>query len=147
MDKLTPIANNIVVKLDKAEEEVKSSGIVIPVTAVNPPLRGIVISVGYNIRNGQKVPITSVAPGDKILIGMYSGVEFFYHNIEYRYMKESEIIGIINDYEQSKETIAIEKLLNDFSEQMDNDAKEILYTLTCFARTPYEYLNRGKQIN
>lgn len=147
MDKLTPIANNIVVKLDKAKEEVKSSGVIVPITAQAPPLHGTVISVGYNTRNGQKVPITSVAPGDRILIGMYSGVEFNYNDIEYRYMKESEIIGIITDNGISNETLLLMDLLNNYSDFIGDETKELLQTLISFNKTPYEYLDNTNKGN
>lgn len=93
---LRPIAgsqNRVVVEPAPAEEKT-ASGIIIPDTAKEKPLRGSVISVSDVDEKGNKPKIKS---GDKILFGQYSGTEIKLNGSTYLIMRESDIFGIIEE--------------------------------------------------
>ena len=89
-----PLRDRVLVKrLDEGEQ--KSGGIIIPDTAKEKPQRAEVVAVGSGrtLENGQKVPLT-VKPGDKVLVGKWSGTEVKIDGTEYLIIKEDEILGI-----------------------------------------------------
>jgi len=143
---LTPIGSNIIIKLDRRpDEDVTEGGVIVVGDSIPPPLSGTVVAVGHNYtKDMQKVPIQSLVPGDQVLIGMYSGVEFDYEGVEYRYMKENEIIGKLFDDDETDEKRALKFILDNISDFMVREHKEvfdILKTLINFRKTPYEYLS------
>ena len=79
-----------------AGEERTSSGIIIPDTAKEKPLEGVVRAVGPGKLNdsGQTSPM-SVSEGDKILFGKYSGTEVTLNGEEHLILREDEILAII----------------------------------------------------
>lgn len=93
--KIKPLYDRVVLKRLE-EEEVKKGGIIIPDTAKEKPQQAEVIAVGDGkvLENGQKVPLT-VKPGDKVLIGKYSGTDVKVGDEEYVIVREDEILAII----------------------------------------------------
>ena len=87
--KFKPLADRVLIEPVAAEEKT-SSGIIIPDTAKEKPLRGIVMAVGP----GKKDESMSVKKGDAVLYGQYSGTEIKIENEYYLIMKESDIYGI-----------------------------------------------------
>jgi chaperonin GroES len=71
-------------------EQKTSSGIIIPDTAKEKPLKGTVVAVGP----GKKDESMTVKVGDAVLYGQYSGTELKIENGEFLIMKESDIYGI-----------------------------------------------------
>jgi chaperonin GroES len=71
--KIRPLGDRIVVKRTKNEEKTKG-GIIIPDTAKEKPIEGIVIAVGAGkiLKNGKTHPL-DVKEGDKVLFGKYAG--------------------------------------------------------------------------
>lgn len=93
---LKPIAgsqNRVVVEPAAAEEKT-ASGIIIPDTAKEKPLRGSVISVSDEDEKGNKPKIKS---GDSILFGQYAGTEIKLDGKTFLIMRESDIFGIIEN--------------------------------------------------
>ncbi len=86
--KLKPIMGKIIVERHE-EEEVKQGGIIIPDTAKEKPLQGIVVAVD---ENEEDMP---VKVGDKILFGKYSGNEVEFEGKEYIVMNTDDILAII----------------------------------------------------
>jgi chaperonin GroES len=89
-----PLRDRVLVKrLDEGEQ--KSGGIIIPDTAKEKPQRAEVVAVGSGrtLENGQRVPLT-VKPGDRVLVGKWSGTEVKIDGTEYLIIKEDEILGI-----------------------------------------------------
>jgi chaperonin GroES len=89
-----PLRDRVLVKrLDEGEQKV--GGIIIPDTAKEKPQRAEVVAVGSGrtLENGQRVPLT-VKPGDKVLVGKWSGTEVKIDGTEYLIIKEDEILGI-----------------------------------------------------
>ena len=96
MASIKPLGDRVVVKPQAAEEKT-ASGLFIPDTAKEKPQRGTIISVGPGkVENGTKVDMT-VSEGDTVLYGKYSGTEITLGNDEVLIMRESDILGIIQD--------------------------------------------------
>jgi chaperonin GroES len=85
-----PLADRVLIEPAPAEQ-VTASGIIIPDTAKEKPLRGKVIAAG----NGKKDEPMSVQVGDTVMYGQYSGTEIKMDGTTYLIMKESDIYGII----------------------------------------------------
>jgi chaperonin GroES len=88
--KVTPIADRVLVKPAAAEEKT-ASGIIIPDTAKEKPMRGEVVAVG----NGKKDEPMTVKAGDTVLYGKYAGTEITIEGTEYLIMRESDIFAVI----------------------------------------------------
>ena len=73
-----------------AAEQKTTSGIIIPDTAKEKPLKGTVVAVGP----GKKDESMTVKVGDAVLYGQYSGTELKIENGDFLIMKESDIYGI-----------------------------------------------------
>ena len=92
---LQPLEDRIVVRTAEAEETTVS-GLVIPDTAKEKPQEGEIIAVGPGGRDeaGKLTPL-DVKKGDKVLFGKWSGTEVKIDGVEYLIMKESDIMGVI----------------------------------------------------
>ena len=93
MAKLRPLGDKILVKRVEAESKTKS-GIVLPDTAKEKPQRGKVISVGPGklLDDGTRAAC-AVAVNDEVLFGKYSGNEVKVDNVEYKILRENDILA------------------------------------------------------
>ena len=94
--KLRPLQDRVLIR--RVEQEAKSSGgIIIPDTAQEKPMEGEVVAVGPGARdeNGKLHPL-DVKPGDRVLFGKWSGTEIKLDGEELMIMKESDIMGVID---------------------------------------------------
>ncbi|UVF22353.1 co-chaperone GroES (plasmid) [Microvirga terrae] len=93
--KFRPLHDRVVVRRIEAEEKTKG-GIIIPDTAKEKPQEGEVIAVGPGTRdeNG-KVAALNVKAGDRVLFGKWSGTEVRIDGQDLLIMKESDIMGVI----------------------------------------------------
>jgi chaperonin GroES len=94
--KFRPLHDRVVVRRIDAEEK-SSGGIIIPDTAKEKPSQGEVIAVGPGGRDdhGKLIPI-DVTSGDIVLFGKWSGTEVKIDGVEYLIMKESDIMGVLD---------------------------------------------------
>ena len=95
--KIKPIREYVLVRRVESEEKT-AGGLIIPDTAKEKPVQGIVIGVGEGRinENGQLIkPV--VKEGDKVLFTKWSGTEAKVNNETVVVMKESDIIAIIED--------------------------------------------------
>lgn len=92
MEKLNvrPLADRVLVKPEAAEQKT-AGGIIIPDTAKEKPMCGVVVAVGC----GKKDEPMTVKVGDKVLYGKYSGTEISVEGEDYLIMRESDIFAII----------------------------------------------------
>ena len=92
-----PLHDGVVIKRIEAEERT-TGGIIIPDTAKEKPQQGEVIAVGPGGRDesGKLIPI-DVKVGDRVLFGKWSGTEVKIDGQELLIMKESDIMGIIDE--------------------------------------------------
>ena len=95
--KFRPLHDRVVVRRIEAEEK-SAGGIIIPDTAKEKPSQGEVIAVGPGGRDeaGKLIPI-DVKERDRVLFGKWSGTEVKIDGQELLIMKESDIMGIINE--------------------------------------------------
>ncbi|RJP68195.1 MAG: co-chaperone GroES [Candidatus Abyssobacteria bacterium SURF_17] len=93
--KLRPLKDNIVVQVLEAEDKT-AGGLFLPDTAKEKPQQAKVIAVGTGrrLKNGSVVPL-SVAKGDKILFGKYSGNEVKIEGNEYLIISEKDVLAIL----------------------------------------------------
>ena len=95
--KFRPLHDRVVV--ERIDAEAKSAGgIIIPDTAKEKPSQGEVIAVGPGGRDeaGKLIPI-DVKVGDRVLFGKWSGTEVKIDGQELLNMKESDLMGIIDE--------------------------------------------------
>jgi chaperonin GroES len=96
MASIQPLGDRVVVKPEPAEEKT-ASGLFIPDTAKEKPQRGSVIAVGTGrVENGTRIDMT-VKEGDTVLYGKYSGTEITLDGDDLMIMRETDILGVIND--------------------------------------------------
>jgi chaperonin GroES len=95
--KFRPLHDRIVVKRIDAEEKTKG-GIIIPDTAQEKPSQGEVLAVGPGGRDeaGKLIPI-DLRVGDRVLFGKWSGTEVVIDGKDLLIMKESDIMGVIEE--------------------------------------------------
>ena len=93
--KFRPLHDRVVVTRIDAEDKT-AGGIIIPDTAKEKPSEGEVIAVGPGGRDesGKLIPI-DLNVGDRVLFGKLSGTEVKLDGVEYLIMKESDIMGVI----------------------------------------------------
>jgi len=93
--KIRPLQDRVIVK--RLEEEGKTKGgIIIPDTAKEKPIEGIVVAVGKGktAEDGKLIKL-DVKAGDKILFSKYGGTEVEIEGVEHVIMREDDILGII----------------------------------------------------
>ena len=93
--KLKPLEDRVVVKPQEAEA-VTAGGIHLPESAKEKPLMGDVIAVGEGrlLDSGARGEM-SVKKGDVVLYGKYGGSEVEVDGVEYKILRESELLGIV----------------------------------------------------
>jgi chaperonin GroES len=93
--KVKPLHDRVIVK--RVEEEAKTKGgIIIPDTAKEKPVEGVILAVGDGkvSDDGKKIAL-EVKTGDKVLFGKYAGTEIQIDGEEHLIMREDDIIAII----------------------------------------------------
>ncbi len=93
--KIRPLQDRVIVKRVEEEEKTKG-GIIIPDSAKEKPVEGLVMAVGKGkvLENGTKLEMT-VKVGDRILFSKYGGNEIKIDGVEHLIMREDDILGII----------------------------------------------------
>jgi chaperonin GroES len=99
---IRPLHDRVLIK--RVEEEQKTKGgIIIPDTAKEKPQEGEVVAVGPGARDEQGKLITpDVAVGDRVLFGKWSGTEVKLDGEDLLIMKESDIMGVIEQTASAK---------------------------------------------
>ncbi len=94
---LRPLHDRVVVR--RLEEDTRTpGGVIIPDTAKEKPMQGEVLAVGPGARDedGKRIPM-DVKVGDTVLFGKWSGTEVKLDGEEVVIMKESDIMGIVEN--------------------------------------------------
>ncbi len=91
-----PLGDRVLVKRVEEEEKTKG-GIIIPDTAKEKPLEGIVVAVGSGtiLKNGKVVPM-DVKAGDRILFGKYTGTEVKVDGEDLVLLREDDVLAVFN---------------------------------------------------
>ena len=95
--KFKPLLDRVVIR--RIEEEKRTAGgLIIPDTAKEKPSQGIVLAVGPGGRDEDGKPVTmTLKEGNRVLFGKWSGTEIKINGEELLIMRESDILGIIED--------------------------------------------------
>ncbi len=99
--KLTPLHDRVVIRRVEEAETVRG-GIIIPDTAKEKPMEGVVIAAGTGkFEKGQTIPL-AVKEGDRVLFGKYAGTEIKIDGEELLIVREEEILGILGGSNSKK---------------------------------------------
>ena len=92
-----PLHDRVLVRRIDAEEK-SAGGIIIPDTAKEKPSQGEIVAIGPGGRDdtGKLIPI-DVKVGERVLFGKWSGTEVKIDGEEFLIMKESDLLGIVED--------------------------------------------------
>jgi chaperonin GroES len=93
--KVRPLHDRVLVKRVE-EEQVSRGGIIIPDTAKEKPIRGLIVAVGNGRHTKEGVRPLSVKPEDIVLFSKYAGTEVKIDGTEHLIMREDDILGVIS---------------------------------------------------
>ena len=87
---LQPLADRVII-LPSPAEEVTVSGIIIPDSAKEKPLKGKVVAAG----NGTKAEEMLLKAGDEVIFGKYAGTEVEFEGEKYLIMRQSDVLAVV----------------------------------------------------
>ncbi len=92
---IKPMEDRVLVKPIEPETKT-SSGLYLPETAKEKPMKGEIVAVGPGKRldNG-KLAEMSVRKGDTVVYGKYAGTEVEIKGVKHLILKENELLGVI----------------------------------------------------
>ena len=90
--KLRPMADNVLLKQAEALETT-SSGIILATTNKEKPAIYEVVSAGP----GTKDVTMTVKAGDKVVVGKFVGSEITLDGVEYKFVKQDDILAVVLD--------------------------------------------------
>ena len=93
--KIRPLHDRVIVRREE-EERTSPGGIVIPDSAAEKPIQGMVTAIGKGkiLDSGEVRPL-DIKVGDRVLFGKYSGTEVKLEGEELLVMREEDIIAVI----------------------------------------------------
>ena len=79
------------------KEQKTAGGIIIPDTAKEKPQEGKIVAAGPGKLddNGKRIPM-EVKKGDRILFSKYAGTEIKIDGVEHIFMKEEDILAVVD---------------------------------------------------
>ncbi len=93
--KFRPLHDRVLLRRIEQNEKT-AGGIIIPDTAKEKPIEGEVVAVGTGLRDDKgNVVALDVKAGDRVLFSKWAGTEVTIDGKEYMVMKESDIVGVI----------------------------------------------------
>ena len=93
--RLRPLQDRVLIRRIEAEAKT-SGGIIIPDTVREKPMEGEVVAVGPGARDPSGVlHALEVKAGDRVLFGKWSGSEIKLEGEDLMVMKESDVMGVI----------------------------------------------------
>lgn len=90
--KLKPMADNVLLKQHEAAETTVS-GIILATASKEKPAIYEVVSVGP----GTKDVTMLVNPGDKVVVSKFVGNEIKIDGVEYKFVKQDDILAVVTD--------------------------------------------------
>jgi len=94
--KIRPLNDRVlVVRVEKDQKT--AGGIIIPDTAKEKPQEGKIIAAGPGKMgdDGKRTPL-NVKNGDRVLFSKYAGTEIKVDGVEHIFMKEDDILGVLD---------------------------------------------------
>lgn len=94
---VTPLGDRVLVKQDE-EPQMTQGGIYLPETAKEAPQWGRVVRTGKGkaLENGE-IRALFVKEGDKVIFGKYSGTKVKVGSDELLFMREDDIMAVVED--------------------------------------------------
>ncbi len=90
--KLKPMADNVLLKQHEAQETT-SSGIILASSTKEKPAIYEVVSVGP----GTKDVTMTVTPGDRVVVGKFTGSDVTIDKVDYKFVKQDDILAVVTD--------------------------------------------------
>ena len=90
MMKLTPMADRVLLKPHDAEETT-ASGLILSTSTKEKPVISLVVAVGPGTKETEMI----VKPGDKVVVGKYTGTEIKLDGVDYTIVKQDDILAIV----------------------------------------------------
>jgi chaperonin GroES len=93
--KIRPLLDHVIVKRMVEEGQTKS-GIIIPNTAKEKPLTGVVIAVGTGkpLKSGMVRPL-DIRAGDRVIFTKHAGAEVKLDGEEHLMLREDDVLGVL----------------------------------------------------
>ena len=88
---IKPLADRVLIEPTAAEEKTLS-GIIIPDTAKEKPLRGKVLAAGQGTKDDPMI----LKAGDEVRYGKYAGTEIELEGTKYLIMRQSDVLAVID---------------------------------------------------
>ena len=90
--KLKPMADNVLLKAHE-EPETTASGIILATTNKEKPAIYEVVSVGPGTKDGTM----TVTPGDRVVVGKFTGSDVTIDKVDYKFVKQDDILAVVTD--------------------------------------------------
>ena len=90
--KLKPMADNVLLKQHEASETT-ASGIILATNSKEKPAIYEVVAVGP----GTKDVKMELAVGDRVVVGKFSGSEIKLDGVEYKFVKQDDVLAVVTD--------------------------------------------------
>ena len=90
--KLKPMADNVLLKAHEAQEST-ASGILLATSNKEKPAMYEVVSVGP----GTKDVTMTVTPGDRVVVGKFTGSDVTIDKVDYKFVKQDDILAVVTD--------------------------------------------------
>ena len=87
---IKPLADRVLIEPAAAETKT-IGGIIIPDTAKEKPLQGVIVAVGGGTKDEEMV----LKEGDRVLYGKYGGTEIEHEGKKYLIMRQSDVVAIL----------------------------------------------------
>lgn len=87
---IKPLSDRVLI-LPSPAEEVTVSGIIIPDSAKEKPLKGTVVAAGP----GTKDEEMTLKEGDTVIFGKYAGNEIEFEGEKYLIMRQSDVLAVV----------------------------------------------------
>ncbi len=95
--KFRPLHDRVLVRRVESEQKT-AGGIIIPDTAQEKPMEGEILAVGNGrVNDDGKVTALDVKAGNRVIFGKWSGTEVKIDGEDLLIMKESDIMGVVED--------------------------------------------------
>ena len=90
--KLKPMADNILLKQNEAEETT-SSGIILATTTKEKPAIYEVVSAGPGTKDVEML----IKAGDKVVVSQFAGTEIKLDGTDYKFVKQDDVLAIVTE--------------------------------------------------
>lgn len=87
---IKPLADRVLI-LPSPAEEVTVAGIIIPDSAKEKPLKGVVVAAGQGTKDEEMI----LKKDDEVIFGKYAGTEIEFEGVKYLIMRQSDVLAVL----------------------------------------------------